>query len=160
MRMMDGLLPPEMRRFKFVALYLDDVLIHSRSLTDHIEHVRTVLRLLLHNGLRVKRDKCEWAQERVEFCGFTVSGDGIHTQEHKTAAVRDWPQPQNEKEVRGFLGLTSYYRKFIEHYAHMALSLYEMSRTNPRWAASRCKAGRWKAWRTPQGSLPAIHMDG
>jgi hypothetical protein len=129
MRMMDGLLPPEMRRF--VAIYLDDVLIHSRSLTDHLEHVRTVLRLLLHNGLRVKRAKCEWAQERVEFCGFTVSGDGIHTQEHKTAAVRDWPQPQNEKEVRGFLGLTSYYRKFIEHYAHMALPLYEMSRTSP-----------------------------
>jgi hypothetical protein len=67
----------------------------------------------------------------VEFCGFAVSGNGIHTQEHKTAAVRDWPQPQNEKEVRGFLWLTSYYRKFIEHNAHMALPLYEMSRTSP-----------------------------
>jgi hypothetical protein len=129
MRMMDGLLTPEMRRF--VAIYLDDVLVHSRDLAQHVSHVRTVLTTLLSHGLRVKQSKCEWAQEQVEFCGFTISGDGIHTQEHKTAAVRDWPQPQNEKEVRGFLGLTSYYRKFIEHYAHMALPLYEMSRTSP-----------------------------
>jgi hypothetical protein len=129
MRMMDGLLTPEMRRF--VAIYLDDVLVHSHDLVEHVTHVRTVLTMLLSHGLRVKQSKCEWAQEQVEFCGFTVSGNGIHTQEHKTAAVRDWPQPQNEKEVQGFLGLTSYYRKFIEHYAHMALPLYEMSRTKP-----------------------------
>jgi hypothetical protein len=129
MRMMDGLLTPEMRRF--VAIYLDDVLVHSHDLAEHVMHVRAVLTTLLSHGLRVKQSKCEWAQERVEFCGFAVSGNGIHTQEHKTAAVQDWPQPQNEKEVPGFLWLTSYYRKFIELYAHMALPLYEMSRTSP-----------------------------
>jgi hypothetical protein len=139
MRMMDGLLTPEMRRF--VAVYLDDVLIHSCSLAEHQKHVRAVLEMLLRNGLRVKHSKCEWAQARVEFCGFTISSDGIHTQEHKTAAVREWPQPQNEKEVRGFLGLTSYYRKFIEHYAHMALPLYEMSRTTAPGKADDKQAG-------------------
>jgi hypothetical protein len=130
MRMMDRVLAgtPELRRY--VAVYLDDVLIHSHSLPDHLKHVRKVLSLLLVHGLRVKRSKCEWARERVEFCGFTVCGKGVGTQEHKTAAIRDWPQPQNETEVRQFLGLTSYYRKFIEHYAHMALPLYEMSRTS------------------------------
>jgi hypothetical protein len=80
MRMMDGLLTPEMRRF--VAIYLDDVLVHGRDLAQHVSHVRTVLTTLLSHRLRVKQSKCEWAQEQVEFCGFTISGDGIHTQEH------------------------------------------------------------------------------
>jgi hypothetical protein len=88
MRMMDGLLTPEMRHF--VALYLDDILIHSGSLEEHVQHVRCVLNVLLGKGLRVKRSKCEWAQEGVQFCGFTISGEGIHTQQHKTAVVRDW----------------------------------------------------------------------
>jgi hypothetical protein len=113
---------------------------HNRSLEEHVQHVRCVLNVFLKNRLRVKRSKCEWAQERVEFCGFTISGDGIHTQEHKTAAVRDWPQPQNEKEVRGFLGLTSYNRNFIQHYAHMALPLYEGVQQSRR---SR-QAGSWQ----------------
>jgi hypothetical protein len=93
MQMINSLLTPEMRRF--VAIYLDDVLIHSRSLVEHVGHVRAVLSLLLSQGLRAKRSKCEWAQKRVEFCGFTILGERIHTQEHKTAAVRDWPQPQS-----------------------------------------------------------------
>jgi hypothetical protein len=126
MRMMDGLLTPELR--EFVSIYLDDVLIHSKNIEDHVGHVRRILEVLLAQGLRVKRSKCEWAKESIEFCGFTISKDGVHTQEQKTAAVRDWPQPQNETEVRKFLGLTSYYRKFIDHYAHMALPLYEISR--------------------------------
>jgi hypothetical protein len=129
MRMMDGLLTPEMRRF--VAVYLDDVLIHSHDMAQHITQVHAVLKVLLSHGLRDKESKCEWAQKQVQFCGFTVSVDGIHTQEHKIAVVRDWPQPQDEREVREFLGLTTYYRKFIEHYAHIALPLYEMSRTSP-----------------------------
>jgi aerobic-type carbon monoxide dehydrogenase small subunit (CoxS/CutS family) len=124
MRMMDGLLTPKTHRY--VAIYLDDVMIHSLSTVEHVKHVHMVLKLLLHHGLRVKHSKCEWAQKQVEFCGFTVSGKVIHTQEHTIAGVLDRPQPQNETEVRGFLELTSYYRKFIEHYAHIALPLNEM----------------------------------
>jgi len=82
------------------------------------------LPFLTEHGLKAKRAKCAWACQKVDFCGFDIDKDSIHAQEHKTSAVMDWPQPENGKDVRGFLGLTSYYRKFIEHYAHIAMPLY------------------------------------
>ena len=94
------------------------------GLAEHVVHVREVLTLLTEHGLKAKRAKCAWACQKVDFCGFDIDKDGIHAQEHKTCAVMDWPQPENSKDVRGFLGLTSYHRKFIEHYAHIAMPLY------------------------------------
>ena len=122
MRMMNGILEPMKR--KFIVVYLDNIMIHSCTLAEHIVHVREVLTLLTEHGLKAKRAKCAWACQKVDFCGFDIDKDGIHAQEHKTRAVMDWPQPENSKDVRGFLGLTSYYRKFIEHYAHIAMPLY------------------------------------
>jgi hypothetical protein len=80
--------------------------------------------LLTEHGLKAKHAKWAWACKKVEFCGFGIDKDGIHSQEHKTRAVMDWPQPENSKVFRGFLGLTSYCRKIIEHYAHIATLLY------------------------------------
>jgi len=121
-RMMNGILEPMKR--KFIVVYLDDIMIHSRTLAEHGVHVREVLTLLTEHGLKAKRAKCSWACQKVDFCGFDIDKDGIHAQEHKTRAVIDWPQPENSKDVKGFLGLTRYYRKFIEHYAHIAMPLY------------------------------------
>jgi len=122
MRMMNGILEP--MKHKFIVVYLDNYMIHSRTLAEHIVHVREVLALLPEHGLKAKRAKCAWACQKVDFCGFGIDKEGIHTQEHKTRAVMDLPQPENSKDVRGFLGLTSYYRKFIERYAHIAMPFY------------------------------------
>jgi hypothetical protein len=122
MHMMNSILEPMKR--KFIVVYLDDIMIYSRTLAEHIVHVREVLTLLTEHGLKAKHAKCAWACKKVEFCGFRIDKDGIHSQENKTCAVMDWPQSENSKDVRGFLGLTSYYRKIIEHYAHIAMLLY------------------------------------
>jgi len=99
-------------------------MIHSRTLVEHVVHVHEELTLIPEHGLKAKCAKFAWACQKVEFCSFDGDKDSIHAQEHKTRAVMDWPQPENSKDVRGFLGLTSYYRKFIEHYAHIAMPLY------------------------------------
>jgi len=113
MRMMNGILEPMKR--KFILIYLDDIMIHSHTLAEHVVHVREVLTLLTEHGLKAEHAKCAWACLKVDFCGFDIDKDSIHAQEHKTRAVMDWPRPENSKDVKGFLGLTSYYRKFIEH---------------------------------------------
>jgi len=122
MHMMNGILKP--MKHKFNVQYLDDIMIQSRILAEHILHVREVLTLWTEHGLKAKRAKCAWACQKVDFCGFVIDKEGIHAQEHKTHAVMDWPQPENNKDVRGFLGLTRYYRKLFEHYAHIAMPLH------------------------------------
>jgi len=122
MLMLNGILEPMKR--KFIIVYLEDIMIQSRTLAEHIIHVREVLTLLMEHGLKAKCAKCTRACQKVNFCGSNIDKDGIHAQGHKTRAVMHWPQPETSKDVRGFLGLTSYYRKFIEHYSHIAMQLY------------------------------------
>ena len=110
MRMMNSILKPMKR--KFFVVYLNDIMIHSRTLVHRVVHVREVITLLMDHGLKAKSAKCARACQKVDLCGFDLEKDGIHAQEHKTRAVIHWPQPENSKDVRGFLGLTSYYRKF------------------------------------------------
>jgi len=135
---------------KFIAVYLDHIMIQSHILAEHVVRVREVLTLLTEHGLKAKCAKCSWACHKVNFCGFDIDNDGIHAQEHKTHVVMDWPQPENSKDVRGFLSLTSYYTKFIEHYAHIAMPLYAID-TPPKGTGDigrRCREPR-KVKRTP-----------
>jgi len=124
---------------KFIVVYLDDIVIHSRTLAEHIFHAREVHTLRTEHGLKAKRAKWVWACQKVDFCGFDIDKNGIHTQEHKPHAVTDWPQPEISKDVRGFLGLTRYYRKLIEHYARSAMPLDAIG-TLPK---DRGDVGRW-----------------
>jgi hypothetical protein len=120
--MMNGILEPIKR--KFIVINLGDIMIHSRTLAEHVVHVREVLTLLTEHGLKAKCAKYASACQKVDFCGFDIDKDVIHAQEHKTRAIMDWPQLENSKDVSGFLGLTSYYTKFIERDAHIAMPLY------------------------------------
>lgn len=89
-RTMDGM----MRKHRAYAdVYLDDIIIHSRSFEEHLTHIREVLADLRKEKLYAKLKKCEFAKEQVDFCGFVVSEKGIATQESKVQAIRDWPIP-------------------------------------------------------------------
>jgi hypothetical protein len=125
MRMMNGILEPV--KCKFIVVYRDNIMIHSRTLAEHVVDVRKVLTLLTDHDPKAKRAKYTWASQKVDFCGSEIDKDNIHAQEPKTCAEMDWPQPENSKNLRGFLGLTSYNRKFIEHYARIAMPLYVIS---------------------------------
>ncbi|CAK6976493.1 hypothetical protein LDENG_00158670%2C partial, partial [Scomber scombrus] len=108
---------------KFVFVYLDDILIFSKSLRDHVHHVRLVLQRLLENQLYVKAEKCEFHQRSTSFLGFVVSEGGVGMDSSKIKAVIDWPTPQSRKDLQKFLGFANFYRRFIRNYSSLASPL-------------------------------------
>jgi hypothetical protein len=126
---------------KFVVLFLDDILIFSESLEDHVAHIRTVLQRLRDNKLFAKRSKCEFFRSEVEFLGHYVGRDGLRMVNDKVRAVADWPTPATQKEVEQFLGLAGYYRPFIRDLSRIAAPLTELTGTSRKTAGSRTKPG-------------------
>ena len=92
-------------------MYLDDLLIVSKSITEHVEHVGKVLKQLGEANLKLKPQKCKFAQQQVEYFGHTLTSEGVCPNDGKTRAVKEFPKPTTVKEVKGFLGLVNYYRR-------------------------------------------------
>lgn len=110
---------------KFVLVFFDDVLIYSRTNEEHVEHLKLVLAVLDKHELYANHNKCEFGKERMAYLGHVVSGDGVFVDLEKVKAMTEWAIPKNLRELRGFLGLTGYYRKFIFRYAQIAHPLTE-----------------------------------
>ena len=117
---------------KFVVIYLDDILIYSKTKEEHIQHVRLVLERLRENKLYAKEKKCEFMQTSVKFVGFIVSDKGLEVDSVKVEAVKDWPTPRSIKEVRSFLGFVSYYRKFIENHSAIVAPISDLTKTKDK----------------------------
>jgi hypothetical protein len=112
----------------FVLVFLDDILIYSRTLEEHERHVRMVLQRLSDMKLYAKRSKCEFFQREVEFLGHRVGEDGLKVMHEKVMAVDQWPQPTNVGDVRSFLGLTGFYRKFVRDFSKVASPLSDLTK--------------------------------
>ena len=112
----------------FVFVYLDDILIFSKSLHEHVHHVRVVLQRLLENHLFVKPEKCELHVSKVSFLGFILSKGRLLTDPKKTQVVRDWPQPSSVKEVQRFIGFANFYRKFIRNFSAVAAPMTDLTK--------------------------------
>ena len=112
----------------YAAAYLDDVIIHSSNWEDHISHVTNVLLKLRSAGLTVKPKKCQIAMGQCTYLGHIVGNGEVKPEETKVEAVRNYPTPTTKKQVRAFLGLTGYYRKFIPSYADLAASLTDLTK--------------------------------
>lgn len=111
---------------KGVLVFMDDILIYSSTLEEHCALLKQVLEILRENKFYVKMSKCSFAQQTIEYLGHCISGQGVATEPAKILAVQQWPIPKNLKELRGFLGLTGYYRKFIRHYGMISRPLTNM----------------------------------
>ncbi|WVZ84376.1 hypothetical protein U9M48_031414 [Paspalum notatum var. saurae] len=105
---------------KFVVVFIDDILIYSKTEEEHEEHLRLVLQKLREYKLYAKLNKCEFWLDQVPFLGHIVSKGGIMVDPGKISSVMDWKVPEAVKEVRGFLGLVGYYRRFIESFSRIA----------------------------------------
>jgi len=118
---------------KFVGVYLDDILVYSRNLDEHVAHLRQVLNVLREQKLFAKESKCEFARTRVEYLGHIVQNGTLQMDPKKLAVVRDWPTPTCIKDVQSFLGFANYYRRFIEGYAQKAAPMTELLRKDTEW---------------------------
>lgn len=113
---------------KCVLVFLDDILIFSRTEEEHVAAVKEVLERLRKNKLYAKLSKCEFFRQDVEFLGHRIGTAGLSVSQDKVQAVRDWPQPRHVKDLQSFLGLAGFYRRFVEHYSNLALPLTELTR--------------------------------
>ncbi|KAJ3684443.1 hypothetical protein LUZ61_013607 [Rhynchospora tenuis] len=110
----------------FVVVFIDDILIYSRSVEEHAKHLRTVLNRLRDRKLYGKFSKCEFWLEKVAFLGHVISGEGVAVDPSKVQAVTEWSQPKSVREVRSFLGLAGYYRRFVAGFSQIAKPLTEL----------------------------------
>lgn len=113
---------------KFVLVYLDDILVFSENEQEHLEHLRHVLDILRQQKYYAKMSKCEFMKSEVPFLGHLVSASGVRVDPRKVAAIRDWPQPSTLTQVRSFLGLANYFRKFMQGYASLSSPLSDLTR--------------------------------
>ena len=112
--------------FQVLLVYLDDILVYSRTFQEHLERLRKVFTRLRELGLKLNPEKCNFCQKSVKYLGYTVSAGGIATDEDKIKAVKQWPTPYTLKDLRSFLGFASYYRRFVPGFAKIAGPLHAL----------------------------------
>ncbi|CAA0833837.1 Uncharacterized mitochondrial protein AtMg00860, partial [Striga hermonthica] len=126
---------------RFVIVFIDDILIYSRDEEQHEQHLRIVLETLRRERLYAKFSKCEFWLDRVAFLGHIVTSKGIEVDPSKIEAVSNWEVSRNASDIRSFLGLAGYYRRFIEDFSKIAQPLTQLTRKSTRFVWSpQCEA--------------------
>ncbi|GMQ12089.1 hypothetical protein CsSME_00054546 [Camellia sinensis var. sinensis] len=118
---------------RFVVVYLDDIVIYSTTLEEHVGHLQTIFKTLRENELYVKKEKCSFAKEEVSFLGHKIKGGKLSMEEDKVRAIKEWEPPTKVTELRSFLGLVNYYRRFIMGYSAIAAPLTDMLKKGQTW---------------------------
>lgn len=129
-RLMDRIL----EELPFVRVYMDDVIIFSKTLEEHLDHVRLVLERIAKHKLKIKVSKCSFAQDEVSLLGHIVGKDGVRTDPKKLEAIQKLEVPKTVTQIRSFLGMAGYYRRFIYGYADIAAPLHEATSKNVRYS--------------------------
>ncbi|KAK3505639.1 hypothetical protein QTP70_004727 [Hemibagrus guttatus] len=122
--------------YRFVLVYIDDILIYSRNLAEHCHHVVEVLKCLREFQVFLKAEKCFFHQPSVQFLGYNINNSGIRMDEGKVTAIRNWPTPTIVKELQRFLGFANFYRRFIQNYSSIANPLTSLLRKSLPWSPS------------------------
>lgn len=134
---------------KFVLVYLDDILIMSRTPEEHEHHLRLVLQKLREHKLYAKLSKCDFNRAELKFLGHIVGKHGVAVDPDKIATIANWPVPKTVKELQSFLGLANYFRRFVKHYSTVVAPLTDLV------AGKNAAAYTWSQWKEPE--LQAFH---
>lgn len=124
MRLMNEIFRPFLD--EFVIVFLDDILVYSKTIADHRRHLRAVFDVLRRHKLYAKKSKCDFFSDHVEFLGHVIDREGIHMMDSKVKAIREWPTPTSVEDIRCFLGTIGYYRKFIKNFSKIAAPLNDL----------------------------------
>ena len=119
--------------YKGVEIYLDDILMHHKTESEHIEGVLSMLQCLEHAGLYCNPKKCEFHWKKMEFLSVNVSSDGFEMEDKKIADVCDWEHPTSIRGVREFIGFVNFYRQWIPGFANIARPLHDLFQKNQAW---------------------------
>jgi hypothetical protein len=149
---------------KFVVVFIDDILIYPKSIQEHEQHLRVVLEKLRTHRLYAKFSKCEFWLERVAFVGHILTAEGVAVDPEKVEAVSNWQRPTNVSEIRSFLGLAGYYRRFIEGFSKIARPMTELLKKEKKFAwMENCERSfqelKQRLTTAPVLTLPDIHRD-
>jgi hypothetical protein len=126
MRMMDDILQPFTNNF--VVVYLDDIIIYSKTWAKHLQHIQQVLHTLQQHKLYANLEKFSFGIDRVHYLGYIIYQHGVHVDPAKIQVICDWPAPTTLTELRSFLGLSNFYRKFVLGFSHIAWALIQIIR--------------------------------
>lgn len=126
MRLMNDVLRPFID--SFVVVYLDDILIFSKTWSEHLQHVEQVLSTLQQQKLYANMEKCSFGVQSIQYLGYIIDTEGVHVDPVKIQIIRDWPSPKNLTELRSFLGLANFYRRFVFNFSHISWSLNQSLR--------------------------------
>ena len=110
----------------FTVAYLDDIIIFSRNEKEHLKHIEIIFQKLKAAGLKLKESKCDFFKKEIHYLGHLISDEGIHPLPEKLDTIRNMPKPRNPKEIKQFLGLCGYYRKFVPHFSDISRPLAKL----------------------------------
>ena len=139
-------------------VYLDDIIVYANDFETHLKRVREVFSRLRDANLKLHATKCCLFQRRVAFLGHVLSEKGIEVQEDKVAVVRNWPPPRNLSELRAYLGLCSYYRRFIKGFADIAAPLYKLHKKNAPFVWGKPQQDAFDVLKAMLVSAPILGM--
>ncbi|KAL8156666.1 hypothetical protein AgCh_001672 [Apium graveolens] len=128
---------------KFVIVFIDDILIYSKTEEDHEEHLRISLEILRKEKLYAKFSKCEFWRKEVQFLGHVVNKEGINVHLAKIEAVMNWERPKTPTKVRSFLGLAGYYMRFVQDFSKIVVPLTKLTRKNEKFKELNIRQRRW-----------------
>lgn len=152
---MNAIFQPFLRRF--VIVFFDDILVYSGNDEDHRIHLRQVLQLLQDNQFFVKKSKCAFSVHTIHYLGHIISSGELHADPSKLAAMTEWLLPTSVKQLRGFLGLTGYYRRFVRNYSIIAAPLTELLKKEAfLWTETATTS--FSELKTAMCTAPVLHL--
>jgi hypothetical protein len=143
---------------KHVLIYLDDIMVYSRTPEEHELHLKMVLERLREHNLQAKASKCEFYQANIKFLGHVVGVDGIQVDPSKIVAIHDWPVPKTVSDVRSFLGLANYFRKFVQGFSNLARPLALLTRNDRLWSWDTAEQASFDGLKRALVSTPVLRM--
>ncbi|GBG87545.1 hypothetical protein CBR_g45603 [Chara braunii] len=141
-----------------VLIYLDDILVYSRSLDEHVEHLRTVLERLRQAKYKSNRDKCKFARQELEYLGHYVTPQSIRPLADKIEAIRVWPKPTNTTDVRSCMGLAGYYQRFITGYSRIAAPMTRLQSPKVPFVFDDDARRSFQAFKTAMLMAPVLNI--